>query len=201
MAAPITHLFFADKFCNKHQKIDRFQFFAWNCLPDIRYIDKTIERERFHIRNLTIEDVLEEKLDFWKGVKFHSFVDENRDNFYEEQNVYIPKISDEILIKSLKFLEDDVLYSKLSFWQDFIKFLLEYEFPIYDIDWESLKKWKKILSDYFSVQPCSDSRSDFILWVWLTGDIYTEIEDMLEDLRWKNLQEINDMVVYLENLI
>ena len=102
MATPITHLFFADEFWDKHQEIDRFQFFAWNSLPDIRYIDKTIERTKYHIKNLTIDNILEEKSDFWKWVKFHSFVDENRDVFYENHNVYIPKVSDENFIKSLK---------------------------------------------------------------------------------------------------
>jgi hypothetical protein len=79
-------------------------------LPDIRYIDETIERTKYHIRDVAIHEVLEEKSDFWKGVKFHSFIDENRDVFYEKHNVYIPKVSDENFIKSLKFLEDDILY-------------------------------------------------------------------------------------------
>ena len=126
MATPITHIFFADKFCDKHPEIDKYPFFAWNCLPDIRYIDKKIERTRFHINNVSINDILEEKSDFWKGVKFHSFIDVNRDLFYEEHNVYIPKISDGVFIYSLKALEDDILYWKLSFRQDFIKFLQWY---------------------------------------------------------------------------
>lgn len=201
MAAPITHLFFADKFWDKHWEIDWFQFFAWNCLPDIRYIDRTIERTKFHMKNLTIDDILAEKSDFLKGVKFHSFVDERRDNFYEEHNIYIPKVSDENFIKALKFLEDDILYWKLSFRQDFINFFNEYEFPIYDINWESIKKWKSMLSDYFREQPCSESRHDFILWIWLNEDTYNQIESKLEEIRKNNLQNINDMIVFLENLI
>ena len=201
MAAPITHLFLADKFWDKHWEIDWFQFFAWNCLPDIRYIDITIERTKFHMKNLTIDDILAEKSDFLKGVKFHSFVDERRDNFYEEHNIYIPKVSDENFIKALKFLEDDVLYWKLSFRQDFINFFNEYEFPIYDINWESIKKWKSMLSDYFREQPCSESRHDFILWIWLNEDTYNQIESKLEEIRKNNLQNINDMILFLENLI
>jgi hypothetical protein len=84
MATPVTHIFFADKFCEKHPEIDRFSFFAGNSLPDIRYIDKEIERERFHSNNVSIDEVLAEKSDFWKGVKFHCFVDEKRDSFYEK---------------------------------------------------------------------------------------------------------------------
>lgn len=201
MATPITHLFFADEFWDKHQEIDRFQFFAWNSLPDIRYIDKTIERTKYHIKNLTIDNILEEKSDFWKWVKFHSFVDENRDAFYENHNVYIPKVSDENFIKSLKFLEDDILYWKLSFRQDFIRFFIEYEFPTDDIKEESIKKWKDILCEYFSRQPCKDSRKSFILWIGLDKDICNKIEWMLGELYWKYIQEIEDMILFLENLM
>lgn len=201
MAAPVTHLFFADKFCDKHWEIDRFQFFAWNCLPDIRYIDGTIERAKYHIRNVAIHEVLKEKSDFRKGVKFHSFVDGNRDAFYQKHNVYIPKVSDENFIKSLKFLEDDILYWKLSFRQDFVKFLSEYEFPVHDINLDSINEWKKLLSDYFSVQPCKDSRNKFFEWIGVTEDLCIKIETLLSELRWKHLQEISDMIVFVENNI
>ena len=201
MATPITHIFFADKFCDKHPEIDKYPFFAWNCLPDIRYIDKKIERTRFHINNVSINDILEEKSDFWKGVKFHSFIDVNRDLFYEEHNVYIPKISDGVFIYSLKALEDDILYWKLSFRQDFIKFLQWYEFPTEDINKETIKKRKEILCNYFSTQPNSWSRKDFIIWVWLSEDLYIQIENMLSELRWKYNQEINDMISFLEDIM
>ena len=201
MATPITHIFFADKFCDKHPEIDKYPFFAWNCLPDIRYIDKKIERTRFHINNVSINDILEEKSDFWKGVKFHSFIDVNRDLFYEEHNVYIPKISDGVFIYSLKALEDDILYWKLSFRQDFIKFLQWYEFPTEDISKETIKKRKEILCNYFSTQPNSWSRKDFIIWVWLSEDLYIQIENMLNELRWKYNQEINDMISFLEDIM
>ena len=201
MATPITHIFFADKFCDKHPEIDKYPFFAWNCLPDIRYIDKKIERTRFHINNVSINDILEEKSDFWKGVKFHSFIDVNRDLFYEEHNVYIPKISDGVFIYSLKALEDDILYWKLSFRQDFIKFLQWYEFPTEDISKETIKKRKEILCNYFSTQPNSWSRKDFIIWVWLSEDLYIQIENMLSELRWKYNQEINDMISFLEDIM
>ena len=201
MATPITHILFADKFCDKHPEIERFPFFVWNCLPDIRYIDKDIPRTKFHAKNISINDVLEEKSDFWKGVKFHSFVDEKRDYFYEENWIYTPHISDPIFIYSLKFLEDDILYSQPSFRQDFIKFFQWYEFPTEDISKESIKKWKDILCNYFSSQPDSKSRKEFILWVWLSEDLYIQIENMLTELRWKYSQKINDMISFLEEIM
>jgi hypothetical protein len=78
-------------------------------LPDIRYVDKMIERTKFHTRNVTIYEVLEEESDFWKGVKFHSFIDENR-GMYCRKNIYILENFDVNMIRSLKFLEDDILY-------------------------------------------------------------------------------------------
>ena len=137
MAAPVTHLYFADKFCDKHWEIDRFQFFAWNCLPDIRYIDETVERTKYHTKNVTINEVLSEESDFWKWVKFHCFIDENRGMFCRI-NIYPLENFDEDMVKSLKFLEDDILYWKLLFRQDFINFLPKYEFPVNDIKLESI---------------------------------------------------------------
>lgn len=201
MATPITHIFFADKFCDKHPEINKFPFFAGNCLPDIRYIDKNILRTKFHAKNISINDVLEEKSDFWKGVRFHSFIDEKRDYFYEKQWIYTPNNSDWVLIYSLKCLEDDILYSQLPFRQDFISFLFEYSFPTKDINEKSIKKRKEILCDYFSLQPCKKSRKDFILWVGLSEDLHEKIENMLIEIRWKYSSKINDMVKFLDNLI
>ena len=58
MATPITHILFADKFCDKHPEIERFPFFFFFFLPDIRYIDKDIPRTKFHAKNIQINDVL-----------------------------------------------------------------------------------------------------------------------------------------------
>ena len=142
-----------------------------------------------------------QKSDFWKGVKFHCFVDGNRDTFYENNGVYIPKVSDAIFIYSLKVLEDDILYSELSYRQDFVKFLWEYEFPVDDINKESIEKWKSVLWNYFSQQPCTQSRKDFVLWVGLTEELHSQIESRLNDFRRKYTKAINDMITFLENLI
>ena len=201
MATPITHIFFADKFWNKHQEIDKFSFFAGNSLPDIRYIDKEIERERFHSNNVSISDVLAEKSDFWKGVKFHCFVDENRDAFYEKHWIYLPETSDAIFIYSLKVLEDDMLYWELSIRQDFIEFLWKYEFPVDNVNKESIDRRKNVLCNYFSQQPCTQSRKDFILWIGLTEGLHNQIESRLDDFRWKYTKAINDMIAFLEGIM
>ena len=86
-----------------------------------------------------------QKSDFWKGVKFHCFVDENRDTFYENNGVYIPKVSDAIFIYSLKVLEDDILYSELSYRQDFVKFSLRI--------WNSSRWYKQRI--YWKMEKCS----------------------------------------------
>ena len=201
MATPITHIFFADKFWNQHQEIDKFAFFAGNCLPDIRYIDKEIERTKFHSNNVSVNNVLAEKSDFWKGVKFHCFVDEKRDNFYEKNGVYMPEISDAIFIYSLKVLEDDILYSELPYRQDFVEFLWKYEFPVDDISKEPINRRKNVLCNYFSQQPCTQSRKDFILWIWLTEGLHSQIEGRLDNFRLKYSSKINDMIAFLENLM
>ena len=164
MAAPITHLFFAEKFCEKHEELERFPFFVGNCLPDIRHIDKKISRDKFHFFNVSIEDIKKEKLDFRKGIKFHSFIDEERDLFYKNEGIYTPtKESDELFIVALKLLEDEILYEKIQFLGDFASFFQKYEFPIDGIDNKSIKKWKELLHNYFQQKPCQESRKEFMI--------------------------------------
>lgn len=201
MATPITHLFFADKFCEKHKNVDRLAFFAWNCLPDIRYIDKYIPRERFHIKDISLKDIKEEKSAFWKWVKFHSFVDVRRDLYYASNDIYYPSISDGIFIYALKVLEDDILYKECLFWTEFVSFFNEYEFPVENINSNTIKKRKKIIWDYLSQPPNWKSRKDFILWVGLSDEIYWKIESMLENIKEKHINDIRNMVSYMENII
>ena len=101
----------------------------------------------------------------------------------------------------MKVFEDDILYSHISFRQDFIKFFLEYQFPVEDINDASIRKWKEILCDYFSSQPSKLSRRKFILWVWLSENLAEQIEGMLVELNKKYTEDINDMVKFLENLM
>ncbi|MDR3169871.1 MAG: hypothetical protein LBU27_09370 [Candidatus Peribacteria bacterium] len=111
MATPATHIILSEPFLKQHPDIDRNAFLVGTSLPDIRYLDKNIPRDKYHKENVDLRQVLQQSTDFERGVFFHNFVDQWRDKFYIERGIYTFG-EDEIFITSLKGLEDEVFYEK-----------------------------------------------------------------------------------------
>jgi hypothetical protein len=111
MATPATHIILSEPFLQQHPDIDRNAFLIGTSLPDIRYLDKSIPRDKYHKENIDLQQVLQQTNDFEKGVFFHNFVDQWRDTFYIERGIYTFG-GDEIFIASLKGLEDEIFYEK-----------------------------------------------------------------------------------------
>jgi hypothetical protein len=111
MATPATHILLSEPFLNQHPDIEKNAFLVGTSLPDIRYIDNNIPRNKYHKENADLNKVLQQPTDFEKGIYFHSFLDQWRDNFYIEREVYVFG-RDEVFITALKCLEDEIWYEK-----------------------------------------------------------------------------------------
>jgi len=170
MAAEITHLVLAEKVFGRHfADKNKKKFFIGTLFPDIRYLG-AIERNKTHFRNLKLAEIRNES-SFWAGLKFHSFVDENRSRFLRNY----PTIS-ELLVafrgkkianidRCLKLLEDELLYKKINNWQMYVKFLDDIlsEELLFNIAKETIKKWHRMLQNYFSRQPTNEARKKLLL--------------------------------------
>lgn len=87
MATPITHIVLAEKVFNKHfADKDRKKLLVGTSLPDIKHLG-VITREKAHFCGLTINN-LKEKDSFEAGFQFHSLVDEIREKFVGENDIY-----------------------------------------------------------------------------------------------------------------
>ncbi len=87
MAAPITHIVLTQKIFDKYfRRLDHQLFFIGTLLPDIRYLG-VIDRKETHYKNLSIKDLNGEK-SFLAGLKFHSILDEVREKFIIENDIY-----------------------------------------------------------------------------------------------------------------
>ena len=87
---PIEHVYLANKFFENQKlfsKDEKKSFILGTLFPDIRYLNE-ISREKTHFKNIEILDVLNSKTPFEAGKKFHSFVDEKRDEFIIKNNIF-----------------------------------------------------------------------------------------------------------------
>ena len=83
-------------------------------LPDIRYLEVCL-RENTHYEQMTLNEAVEDKSPFTAGVKFHSWVDLEREAFAEKAKIYdvIAEYKIDHPDAFLKFLEDEILFPEV----------------------------------------------------------------------------------------
>ncbi|MEI6242882.1 MAG: hypothetical protein WCP39_05710 [Chlamydiota bacterium] len=159
-ALPITHLFLAEKWVEINENYDESEkkaFYLGNLYPDIRYIGVST-REKTHIPHLTIEDIKHTKDPFEKGVKLHSFIDDQRAIFIKNEKIVdvfegVPK---ETQYMFLRLLEDEILFGQLSSVKPSSYFSIVQKYEINDtITEDHVRVWHTLLSKYFQCKPSS----------------------------------------------
>lgn len=159
-ASPLFHTVIAEKWLAAFEDFNESEkqaFFLGTLFPDIRYL-AGIPRDVTHDRGLTLEQIKATKDPFQKGVRVHSFVDEQRVEFLKNQDVL--KIFDEISgdkILYLKFLEDEILYpmqkeNHFFYVCEYLKNFDESELE-FKISQEILAEWHDIHRKYLSMRP------------------------------------------------
>ena len=154
MAYPITHIVLSQKVYNKYFKDkDRKKFFVGTSFPDIRTLAH-FKRERTHYENLVIEDITSED-SFMAGLKFHSYVDEERKKYLNKSVVFKLFPKSEYLIHGLKFLEDQLLYEKIDNWDEYVRFfnnVLDEELN-FGVSRDDVEEWHETLRTYLGKKP------------------------------------------------
>lgn len=164
MAAPITHIILTEKVFDIYfSDKDKKSFFVGTSFPDIRYLG-TIDRKETHYTDMTLREVQEETDSFTAGMKFHSLVDERREDFMQSQNIYeyIPESSQKT--RALKILEDSVLYDMFKDWETCSMY---FDDPLPQegergVSRKVIQKWHTMLQAYFAQKPTRESISTFI---------------------------------------
>jgi len=166
MSFLISHIVFAKKaFASSLIKKEEQKFLIGTTFPDIRYL-AGIDRERTHLKDMSLERIQNEKNSFLAGLKFHNLIDDTRDEFIRERSGYdlIPNaVKDKI--SSLKIAEDVVLYHVNKDWQNDASFFdnilsKEKEFSIGE---SQLISWHKVVAAYISQQPSPKSTTTAIV--------------------------------------
>lgn len=157
MVSQITHIVLTEKvFDHLFSKFDHRAFILGTSLPDIRYFSNAATRSETHYDPADLPMVLNEPDSFRAGIIFHSVVDLTRVSFLEKNEVYKKYATTDASKSFLKYLEDQILYDKISDWQkiiDYFNDLISAEENHENINREHLLGWHKLLQGYLKQKP------------------------------------------------
>jgi hypothetical protein len=157
-AAPLTHLYFA----NKWQEIvysfegeDQTAFHLGNLFPDIRYLGE-VSREMTHEANVTLESIFSSPSPFVAGTRLHAFVDEEREALVVKWKIYdiIIDWAEGQQATLLKLIEDEILFHHvdLTIIRQEMDRILEEELAT-GSTYSTVQKWHAFLKQYLSLPP------------------------------------------------
>ncbi|MBI5139935.1 MAG: zinc dependent phospholipase C family protein [Candidatus Vogelbacteria bacterium] len=192
MANQITHIVLSERVADElFPRFNRKDFLIGTVFPDIRYLG-VIPREKTHFVGLSLADVLAETNSFMAGMKYHSLVDTVREAYVVRNDIYNKIPASKFNTQALKTFEDEILYEKVSGWDKaagYFNSVLpeEREFGIKE---ENLKKWHKILQDYF-VPPLSDRSLRLMISGIVSAEVADEMMGLIVEMRGnKSLREL-----------
>jgi hypothetical protein len=111
-AGPVTHLYLGEQYCalSGASEEETGEFLVGTLLPDIRYV-ACCSREKTHIEVADLQEVAESASTFEAGMKFHMWVDVEREAFVEDSGIYdfVRLHAEGHEATLLKFIEEEVL--------------------------------------------------------------------------------------------
>jgi hypothetical protein len=165
MAAPIAHIVCALVLLNSGSvKVDNVQeFIIGTSFPDIRYLG-VIEREKTHLHNLTLNDIKNAPTSFEQGRLLHSLLDEVREEFVEEHELYRFVNNTRFRSQILKFYEDMQLYPQIDDWRKISTYfdVVLPEEEAYGIKKEDIQTWHAVLKQYCAQRPTVHTIESFL---------------------------------------
>ena len=180
MATHVTHIVLTDSIYEEFfPDCSKKEFILWTILPDIRYLDKTIPREKYHMKDVSLDAVLWQKDCFQKWIYFHSLVDQVRDNFYISKWIYT-FWWDEDFIVALKLFEDQYFYNKIKKRDEYLKLFddIPYE-KAPDIKKESLDTRYMMIKEWIMESPNNTARRIFQKQLGLSEEYTNRINNII----------------------
>lgn len=157
-AAPITHAYCTERFLAYYpyaEEADNEAFMMGSQFPDIRYLCQ-LPRSETHFAPVTLAEILAEPSPFLAGMKFHSYVDIEREKFHENEGIYpfLQALHCVEPIMLLKLTEDEILFSLFS--RDHWHGILEKIHPeerCFKISDNVLMRWHRSISKTLALLP------------------------------------------------
>lgn len=162
-AAPLMHLYIASKYLERHgqrySSEQKYAFLRGTSFPDIRYLGK-LSRTETHEEDISLQKIYATASAFEAGKKFHAWVDEVREHFCTEYQIYETiKKMDPVFLNNgcllLKLLEDAVLFNNTNnvMLDALILFSsIDPDVKNYNVATKDILRWHGILVVYLSAE-------------------------------------------------
>lgn len=204
MAAPVTHIVLANKVYDQiFPDISKAEFFMGTNLPDIRYIG-AVDRDSTHFDRLATSQ-LRDTNPFMTGVKFHSIVDEVREDYVLKNDLYSKMPQSKYAMTALKLLEDELLYEKVLNWEEFTNSLetIPYDQIEIDIEKEYIDLWYSFIKKYLTTRPSAETRKVFIKNLNRPEGEEPAVNSLIEELKsnFHVVRYIEDLYRNFDNLL
>lgn len=162
MAAPATHIIFADAFLRSATQFSRADFIIGTSFPDIRHLG-SISREASHLQPIDLTHIHTEQDPFMAGMRFHNYVDLMRNVYWKETGMLDQLPQAPYLQQALKLREDIVLYDHVTDWPQVVQYFdsvpaTEQGFTVPDSD---IQHWHNIVAQYIAERPTLESALQF----------------------------------------
>jgi hypothetical protein len=197
MAGPITHIVLTDKIFNQFfSNFNKNEFLIGTSFPDIRYLTNSIDRDTTHFNgtNLNLKS-LDKDNSFIAGAQFHVIVDEVREQYIVNNNLYNLVPESKYLTQCIKGLEDELLYEKINTWQDISQSLnnnIPYDNIPFKLDKVYIDKWYSALREYFAFSPTPESRERFITQIGFSKQDAFLINKLISEV--KQNEEVKNII-------
>lgn len=184
MAAPVTHVIYAEKVYNKYfADKSKKDFFIGTSMPDIRY-QAGLHRDHTHREDTNLEEIISKNA-YEAGYLTHAFVDVKRREYIRANGIddiieYSPLVG-----IATKMIEDYILYDKIDYWDEIVDYFNDFlpEQDSLPVSKEVVLKWHKTLQDYFAQKPDAESWTKFSLALGHDMDLVNELLGHVEEYK------------------
>ncbi len=136
MAAPVAHIYSAQKWLRTHPELDFGQFVAGAVFPDIRLLAP--ELAIFH-------QPIKPRTDFERGIANHLLLDQAR-LASPLQKDYEDRSRD--FLQALKIYEDQILFTDIDDWKPILEAINDSAHYPAEIDPKILQRWTGLVTTY-----------------------------------------------------
>jgi hypothetical protein len=162
MAAPATHIIFADAFLRSAAQFSHADFIIGTSFPDIRHLG-SISREASHLQPIDLTQIHAEQDPFMAGMRFHNYVDLMRSAYWQETGTLDQLPQSPHLQQALKLREDIVLYDHIADWPQVARYFdsIPTTERGFDVPESDIQHWHNIVAQYIAERPTLESALQF----------------------------------------
>jgi hypothetical protein len=150
-------------------------------------------------------DEIIESPDFESGLKFHAYLDSVRETLVLKMDLYSLFPDSQFVSQALKFVEDSILYSKISDWGTIVSYFdkVYSEELTFGIPEPAVANWHSALQNYFKQRPNENVLTEFFKTFQFPDQVLIEILTLYSEISQnaKFVEYVETLYASFEDLI